>query len=400
MNKYVGKCCEACKKAWLWYKRLYQGRKWYTKTAVGFASFIVAFILYLFMVDINFLWLFGKSPGMNAIMHPKTTQASELYSADGVLIGKYFSENRTPVEYDDVNPVFWRALIDTEDERYYQHFGIDFQGVFAAFKDYVVHHDARGASTITQQLVKNMFRVRTEYSTGLLGYIPGVKMLIMKSKEWITAVKLEMFFDKKEILTMYANTVDFGSNAFGIKTAAKTYFGTTPKNLTPDQCAILVGLLKATTYYNPRINPKNSFSRRNVVLNNMLKHKDITREAYDTLTQKPIDLDYSVENNYDGQALYYRDAVANYLRGWCNENDVDLYRDGLKIYATIDTRMQKYAEEAVIKQMKIIQKSFDNHWLNMNPWRDERGQEIPHFIEDLAKKLPYERPSYRQALRL
>ncbi len=381
--------CQAPKKFWQWYKGLYQGHSWYTKTAVGFASFIVAFLLYLFMVDINFLWLFGKSPSLNAIMHPKTTQASELYSADNVLIGKYFSENRTPVEYDDINPVFWRALIDTEDERFYQHFGIDFSAVFAALKDYVVHHDARGASTITQQLVKNMFRVRTEYSTGLLGYIPGVKMLIMKSKEWITAVKIEMFFDKKEILTMYANTVDFGSNAFGIKTAAKTYFGTTPKKLTTDQCAILVGLLKATTYYNPRINPKNSFSRRNVVLSNMLKHKDVTKEAYDTLIQKPIDLDYSVENNYDGQALYFREAVANFLREWCNENDVDLYRDGLKIYATIDTRMQKYAEEAVTKQMRIIQKSFDNHWLGMNPWRDERQQEIPHFIEDLAKKLPY-----------
>ena len=121
----------------------------------------------------------------------------------------------------------------------------------------------------------------------------------------------------------------------------------------------------------------------------MLKHKDITKVAYDSLTKKPIDLNYSVENNYDGKALYYRDAVASYLREWCNENDIDLYRDGLKIYATIDTRMQKYAEEAVIKQMKIIQKSFDNHWLGMNPWRDERGQEIPNFIENLAKKLPY-----------
>lgn len=381
--------CQASKKFWQWYKGLYQGRKWYAKTGIGFASFIVVFLLYLFMVDINFLWLFGKSPSLNAIMHPKTTQASELYSADNVLIGKYFSENRTPVVYEEVNPVFWRALIDTEDERYFQHFGIDFQGVFAALKDYVVHHDARGASTITQQLVKNMFRVRTEYSTGLLGYIPGVKMLIMKSKEWITAVKLEMFFDKKEILTMYANTVDFGSNAFGIKTAAKTYFGTTPQNLTPDQCAILVGLLKATTYYNPRINPKNSFTRRNVVLNNMLIHRDITKEAYDTLTQKPIDLDYSVENNYDGQALYFREAVKSELQAWCKENDIDLYKDGLKIYTTVDTRMQKYAEEAVTKQMRIIQRNFDNHWLGMNPWRDEHGQEIPNFIEDLAKKLPY-----------
>lgn len=387
--EFTAKARQWLKKSWLWYKSLYQGRAWYVKGGVGFASLIIAFIFYLIMVDVNFLWLFGKSPSLRAIMHPKTIQASELYSADGVMIGKYFSENRTPVAYEEINPVFWKALIDTEDERFYHHFGIDFQGVFAAAKDFVVHHDARGASTITQQLVKNMFRVRTEYSTGLLGNIPGVKMLIMKSKEWITAVKIEMFFDKKDILTMYANTVDFGSNAYGIKTAAKTYFGTTPKELTPEQAAILVGLLKATTYYNPRTNPDNSFKRRNVVLDNMRRHKDLTREAYDTLSMKPIQLDYSVENNYDGQAQYFREAVADELHDWCKDNDIDLYRDGLKIYTTIDTRMQKYAEQAAKRQMRIIQRNFNNHWSGQNPWQDERHQEIPNFIEDLAKKLPY-----------
>jgi penicillin-binding protein 1A len=326
---------------------------------------------------------------MNAIMNPVTAEASEIYSADGQLIGKYFSENRTPVKYEDVNPVFWEALVSTEDERFFQHFGIDFGGVIAAAKDYVVHHDARGASTITQQLVKNMFRVRTQYSTGLLGYIPGVKMLIMKSKEWITAVKIEMFFNKQEILTMYANTVDFGSNAFGIKTACKTYFGTTPKNLTADQAAILVGMLKATTYYNPRINPENSLKRRNIVLNNMLEHGHLTQAAYDTLKLKPIKLDYSVESNYDGQAQYFREAVANELKEWCEDNGLDLYTSGLKIYTSIDTRMQKYAEEAAIKQMKQVQKNFDNHWGNTNPWQDERHQEIANFIEDIAKRQPY-----------
>ena len=389
MNKYLDRCWKAIKGFWPWYKSLYAGHKWYNKAGIAFLTFIFAFLLYLFMVDINFLWLFGRSPGMSSIMHPKTVQASELYSADGVLIGKYFSENRSPVTYEDINPVFWEALIDTEDERFYHHFGIDFQGVFAAFKDYVVHHDARGASTITQQLVKNMFRVRTEYSTGLLGEIPGLKMLIMKSKEWITAVKIELFFDKKEILTMYANTVDFGSNAFGIKTAAKTYFGTTPKNLTADQAAVLVGLLKATTYYNPRINPQNSMNRRNVVLNNMLKHNHLTQEAYDTLKVKSVKLDFSVENNYDGQALYFREAVKNHLQKWCSENGYDLYKDGLKIYTTIDTRLQKYAEEAAVKQMKQVQKTFNAHWGSTNPWQDERHVEIPHFIEDLAKKTSY-----------
>jgi penicillin-binding protein 1A len=389
MNKYMDRCWKAIKGFWPWYKSLYAGHKWYNKAGIAFLTFIFAFLLYLFMVDINFLWLFGRSPGMSSIMNPKTVQASELYSADGVLIGKYFSENRTPVTYEDINPVFWEALVDTEDERFYHHIGIDFQGVFAAFKDYVVHHEARGASTITQQLVKNMFRVRTEYSTGLLGEIPGVKMLIMKSKEWITAVKIELFFDKKQILTMYANTVDFGSNAFGIKTAAKTYFGTTPKELTADQAAVLVGLLKATTYYNPRINPQNSMNRRNVVLNNMLKHNHLTQEAYDTLKVKSVKLDFSVENNYDGQALYFREAVKNHLQKWCNENGYDLYKDGLKIYTTIDTRLQKYAEEAAVKQMKQVQKTFNAHWGSTNPWQDERHVEIPHFIEDLAKKTSY-----------
>ena len=385
----MDRCWKAIKGFWPWYKSLYAGHKWYRKVAIAFLTFIFAFLLYLFMVDINFLWLFGRSPGMSSIMNPKTVQASELYSADGVLIGKYFSENRTPVTYEEINPVFWEALVDTEDERFYHHIGIDFQGVFAAFKDYVVHHEARGASTITQQLVKNMFRVRTEYSTGLLGEIPGVKMLIMKSKEWITAVKIELFFDKKQILTMYANTVDFGSNAFGIKTAAKTYFGTTPKELTADQAAVLVGLLKATTYYNPRINPQNSMNRRNVVLNNMLKHNHLTQEAYDTLKVKSVKLDFSVENNYDGQALYFREAVKNHLQKWCSENGYDLYKDGLKIYTTIDTRLQKYAEEAAVKQMKQVQKTFNTHWGSTNPWQDERHVEIPHFIEDLAKKTTY-----------
>ena len=252
---------------WAWYKSLYQGRAWYTKTIVAFVSCIIAFIIYLGAVDINFLWLFGKSPGyFSGILNPQTSEASEIYSADGKLIGKYFNENRTPVKYEEVNPAFFKALIDTEDERFYKHIGIDPIGVFGAAKDALLHHDARGASTITQQLAKNMFRVRSQYSTGLLGKVPLLRLLIIKSKEWIIAVKLETAFSKKEIITMYANTVDFGNNSYGIKTAAKTYFNTNPKDLTTDQAAILVGMLKATTYYNPRTNPENSLVRRNTVL--------------------------------------------------------------------------------------------------------------------------------------
>lgn len=373
---------------WPWYKSLYQGRPWYVKTGMALLSGLIALIIYLGAVDLNFLWLFGKSPGFAQIKNPNTSSASEIYSADGKLIGKYFNENRTPVKYEEVNPQFWKALIDTEDERFYRHIGIDFQGLFGAAKDALVGNDARGASTITQQLAKNMFRVRTQYSTGLLGKIPGIKILIMKSKEWIIALKLEMLYEKNDILTMYANTVDFGSNSYGIKTASKTYFNTTPANLTTEQGAVLVGMLKATTHYNPIANPKNSLRRRNVVLQNMVTKGDLSKKQYDSLSVIPIKLSYSVESNYDGQALYFREAVANYLKDWCEENGYDLYSSGLKIYTTIDTRMQKYAEEAARKQMKQIQRNFNNHWGKNDPWIDENGKVIPGFIEQIAQRQP------------
>ena len=373
-----------------WYKNLYKGRPWYMKTITAIVSMIVFLFLYLGAVDINFLWLFGQSPGyFSGIRDPQTSQASEIYSADGVLIGKFFNENRTPVNYNEVSEDFWKALIDTEDERFYSHMGVEPIGIFGAVKDALLHHDGRGASTITQQLAKNMFRVRSQYSTGLLGKVPGLKILIVKSKEWIIATKLETIFTKEEIITMYANTVDFGSNAFGIKTAAKTYFNTTPKNLTTEQAAVLVGMLKATTYYNPLANPENSLRRRNVVLRNMVTHNDLSEERCDSLVQLPIKLEYKVQNNYDGKALYFRQAVADYLKSWCTENNYDLYSSGLKIYTTIDTRMQKYAEDAAIKQMKQVQRNFKNHWGNNDPWIDEKGKVIPNFIEDIAKRQPF-----------
>ena len=385
---------------WPWYKNLYKGRAWYTKSVIAFISMIVAFFLYLGAVDVNFLWLFGRSPGyFSGILDPETNAASEIYSADGKLIGKYFNQNRTPVKYEEINPYFFKELIDTEDERFYKHFGIDPIGVFAAAKDALLHHDSRGASTITQQLAKNMFRVRSQYSTGLIGKIPGLRILIIKSKEWIIATKLETVYSKKEIITMYANTVDFGSGAYGIKTAAKTYFNTIPKKLSIEQAAVLVGMLKATSYYNPRTNPKNSLTRRNTVLNNLVTHGDLSRTACDSISQIPIKLDFNIEENYDGQALYFRQAVADYLKDWCKENGYDLYTSGLKIYTTIDTRMQKDAEDAAHKEMKIVQQNFDSHWsINRNrqsnwmgrePWIDQNGNTIPNFIQQIAERQPF-----------
>ena len=388
---------------WPWYKGLYKGRAWYTKTLIGFVSFIALILIYLGAVDINFLWLFGKSPGyFSGILDPPTNQASEIYSADGVLIGKYFNENRTPVKYDQINPAFFKALIDTEDERYYKRprgMAVDVVGIFASIKDALLRHDGRGASTISQQLAKNMFRVRSQYSTGLLGKIPGLKILIVKSKEWIIATKLETVYNKREIITMYANTVDFGNNAYGIKTASKTYFGTTPDSLSTQDCAVLVGMLKATTMYNPKTNPENSKRRRNVVLSNMYAHGDLTKASCDSLQQLPIELHFKVEENYDGQAMYFREAIADYLKDWCDENGYDLYSSGLKIYTTLDTRMQKYAEQAAMKQMRQVQQNFNNHWgifrnqsknwMRMAPWRDENGNEIPGFIDQIAERQPF-----------
>lgn len=377
-----------------WYADLYRGKRWYSKSIIGILSCIIFSMIYFVAVDINLFWLFGNSPGFlgsKGIMNPPTHEASELYSADGRLIGKFFNQNRTPVKFSEVNPVFWDALIATEDVRFYKHRGIDPLGLLGAAKDAVFRKDARGASTITQQLAKNMFRIRTKYSSGLLGKIPGVKILVVKSKEWIVASKLEMAYNKEEILTMYANTVDFGSNAYGIKTACKTYFDTTPDKITVNQAAILVGMLKGTSIYNPITNPEKCLSRRNVVLKNMLDQKMITREHYGTLVSQPLHIKYSVEKNYDGQALYFREAVANHLETWCRENGYDLYNSGLKIYTTIDTRMQKYAEQAAVEQMKQIQGRFNSHWANQDPWRDENGNVIPNFIENIAKRLPYYR---------
>ena len=366
----------------------FRGLVWYRKMANMAFTAVWMFLLFLFLVDINFLWLFGKSPGLYSISHPDQSIASEIISADGKVIGKYFTENRMPVVYDEISPKIIETLIATEDERFYEHFGIDFQGVFAAMKD-MTQGNARGASTITQQLVKNMYKTRNNYSKGLFGYIPGVKLLIMKTKEWVTAVKIEIFYSKQEILTMYFNTVDFGSNAFGLKTAAKTYFKTTPSKLNYEQSATLVGLLKATTSYNPKVNPKRSKERRNVVLQNLVTHKIITQQQCDSLKKIPIQLNYSVEQSYDGNALHFRAYLAKYLEDWEKESGHDIYADGLKIYVAIDSRMQKYAEEAVDKHMRVVQRRFFDHWRGQNPWQDENHVDIVNFVEDIAKKTKY-----------
>ena len=387
----VGAMCRGMRAFWRWYKSIYVGRPWYVKAFSAFASLVVFLLVYSVMVFFNVFWLFGKSPSISSIMNPKTSNASYVYSADGQLLCKFFDENRSPVKYEEVSPLFFKALIDTEDERFYDHSGVDFAGMVGAAKDLVVHRRARGASTITQQLVKNMFKVRTEYSTGLLGKIPGLSIVIMKTKEILLAFAIEARFSKEEIITMYANTVDFGNGAYGIKTAARTYYNTSPDSLTVDQSATLVGLLKATSNYNPKRNPQRSMKRRNVVLNNMVLHGDLDNATFQRLKNEPTALHFTVENATTGRAQYFRNAIDGdeQLKQWREEHNVNFYTDGLKIYTTLDSRMQQHAEDAVLEKMYEIQQRFNQRWGDDPCWVDEQGNVVPGFVESVAKKTPY-----------
>lgn len=370
-----------------WYKSLYAGKPWYKKCLAALCTLLATIFLMLFAININFLWLFGKSPSLHDIMEPRPYNASYIYSSDGKQIGKFFKENRTPVKYEEVDSMFFKVLIDTEDERFYSHWGIDFHGIGGAAKDFIVHRRARGASTITQQLVKNMFRMRTrEYTGGLFCHIPGVKMAIMKIKEWILATEIEVFYDKERILEMYANTVDFGNQAFGIKTAAKTYFNTTPAKLKLEQSAMLVGILKGTSVYNPLKHPKRCLERRNTVLHNALDHNDITQEQFNRLSKRNLNLKYTPDTEHNDQCPYFKMALVEEMRNWCEDNDIDFYRDGLEIHTTIDTRMQRYAEQAVKEQMRVVQNNFDREWGDRPCWVDANGKVIENFIQDKIER--------------
>ncbi len=378
-----------------WYKGLYAGRPWYVKCLAAMCTLLATLVLTVVAISTNFLWLFGKSPSLGEIMSPRPYNASYIYSADGKLIGKYYKENRTPVKYEEVDSMFYTLLIDTEDERFYEHHGIDFKGMGGALKDFIVHHRARGASTITQQLVKNMFKMRTsEYTGGLLCRIPGVGMIITKAKEWILASEIEMFYDKKSILEMYANTVDYGNQAYGIKTASKTYFNTTPDKLTTEQCAMLVGVLKGTSYYNPLTNPERCLERRNVVLNNALGHHHLSEKEYKQLSKLGLHLKYTPDTDFNVACPYFRQAVVEEMRDWCEANNIDFYRDGLEIHTSIDTRIQDCAEKAVVEQMRMVQQNFDREWGNNPCWVDEKGQVDTTFL----KKRIESSPVYKQLL--
>ncbi|QPH39986.1 transglycosylase domain-containing protein [Pedobacter endophyticus] len=346
--------------------------------------FIFFIIIFFSALQLNFLWLFGYSPSVSDIKEPTLRVGSELYTADGKLIGRYFKENRTPVNFNEISPSVVKALVATEDVRFYKHWGIDIQAVGRAV---IGFGKDGGASTITQQLAKNLYRTRYNKSQGLLVKIPLVRTLIVKLKEWMTAVKLEANYPKNEILTMYLNTVSFGNNAYGIKTASRIYFDKEAKDLSTTDAAMLVGMLKGTTLYNPTKNPDKALERRNVVLAQMNKYNYLSKDSLSILSKEPIKLkEGEMQDGSDGDS-YLRSAVAKYLEKWCTDNGYDLYEDGLKIYTTIDSKLQKYAEEAVADQMRILQRRFYNVWGNEDPWYDSEKQKVD-YPDRAMKNLP------------
>lgn len=367
-----------------------------------FAAGIIGFTLFVWAVSVNFLGLFGELPDFKELENPKSEVASELYSADGVLLGNYFRENRSPVTYNELAPNLVNALIATEDVRFDDHSGIDLQSMGRVlFKSLILRQSAGGGSTLSQQTAKNLFKTRNLESQGVLSRVPGLKMLIIKTKEWIVATKLEKAYTKNEILTLYLNTSEFGSNAYGIKTAAKTFFNKAPNELAVQESAVLVGLFKAPTYYSPVFNPENSLRRRNTVLAQMEKYGYMTKAEKDSIAALPIELDYKVENQNQGLATYFRELIKAELIKWTKENlkadgtPYDLFGDGLKIYTTIDSRMQRYAEEAVDEHMRELQKKFENEMGNRDPWIDENGRVIPNFLETQIKRTE----AYRNLVR-
>lgn len=353
---------------------------------VLFGAGVVGLGLFVMAVSGNFLNLFGRMPNLKTLENPRSELASEIYSADGVLLGKYFRENRTPVDYKDLPQNLIDALIATEDVRFEQHSGIDAKSILRAVTGVLTFSHNGGGSTLTQQVAKVLFKTRNDLNDGTLNGNGKLGLLITKTKEWILAIRLERNYTKREIMRMYLNTVEYGSNSFGINTAAKTFFNKKPKDLSTPESATLVGIVNAPGRFSPVVHPQRSKLRRNWVLRQMAKAHYITNEELAQDTAKAIVLHYSVENPSKGLAPYFRAEVVKSLIAWAKETDHDLYADGLKIYTTVDSRMQAYAEKSVAEHLALQQKWFTAHWKGQLPWRDENGKVIPNFLNTAMRR--------------
>ena len=356
---------------------------------IFFFIMVVIVPTYIITVSNDLMGLYGGMPSIKALENPENDLSSDLLSSDGVSLGRYYRYNRSQVTYDELSPALVNTLLSSEDHRFYKHPGIDLTGLMRAVVGKLTMNYAGGGSTITMQLAENLFNTMTE-NEGALYKVGGLREIIIKTKEWIIAVQLERNFTKEEIMAMYFNTVSFGSLSFGIKAAAETFFSKQPSELTYSESAVLVGLLQGTYAFSPIYNYDNSLSKRNQVLGKIYRHGHISKIELDTLRAQPINTEkYNVANQNTGIAPYFRKVIRPYLLKWCKENNYDLHEDGLKIYTTLDSRMQKYAESAVSEHMSQLQKLFDDHWKGRNPWVNSQG-EIPNFVEKTFKrKSPY-----------
>lgn len=345
---------------------------------LGWTGWLVkwGFYFLLFLVVGVWIGLFGRLPSTNELKNIETANSTEIYTADSVLIGKFFIENRTTISIDNISPHIINALIAVEDKRFLEHSGIDLQSWFRVGYGLLAREELGGGSTLTQQLAKNLYP-RKKY------WVPGVSLVINKLRENFISVRLERIYTKQELLNLYLNTVPFGGDVFGISVASRQYFNKKPKDLSVDQAATLVGMLKGTTLYNPVRNPQNAQKRRNVVLMQMVKNGHLTQEEYDKLKDKPVGAKrYNVDSNNAGMGTYFReylrtDVMPKLLEKYKKDDEekYNLYTDGLKIYTTLHSKMQQYAEESVQKHMQDLQKQFDQHWKNYKkekPWGDDK----------------------------
>lgn len=371
-------------------------KPWFNKVVKGiwilFLCCVLGFPLYVLSVSVDLFGLFGGMPSLREIENPENDLSSEIISADGASLGRYFRYNRSQVTYAELSPKLVNTLLYSEDHRFHDHSGMDFIAYVRVLKGILLLSPEGGGSTITQQLAKNLFTKNAEMNLdgplARLGNVPA--RVIQKTKEWIIAVKLETNFTKEEIIAMYLNTTDFSSNAYGIKVAAETYFNKQPDSLNVQESAVLVGMLQSVTYFNPQRNPQNALRKRNEVLTKLYKHKYIkTEKALDSLKALPIELKYAVQNQNEGLATYFRTVITGDLMRWCKEHGYDLWESGLKIYTTVDSRMQRFAEESTKEHMKKLQRDFIRQWKlrGKNPWVDpETGDEIKDFLQRKIKR--------------
>ncbi|MFM1930126.1 MAG: hypothetical protein RL387_1454 [Bacteroidota bacterium] len=332
--------------------------KWY---------FISAGVFALFILLLNFGWI-GDMPDLDDIENPTASLASQVYAQDGTPMGKFYLEDRISVKYRDLSPYLIQALVATEDKRFYDHYGVDGEGLLRAV---AFLGSQGGASTITMQTAKNLFTDNWSTKNKLL-------RVIQKIKESIIAIKLERNFTKQEILTLYLNTVPFSENLFGVSNASRSFFQKEPDRLTVEEAALLIGMINAPTKYNPNRNPKLALERRNLVLNRMATQKYISQEQAEQLKALPVVTNFKKLDENNGLGPYFRMNLGEFMKKWCKEHkknngdNYNLYKDGLKIYTTINPRMQYYAEEAVARHMSYLQKAFNqqNNIKNGTVWKD------------------------------